>query len=286
MNILLTNDDGITAPGLWAAARALAPLGSVLVVAPSTNWSGYGAALPPASELGFAPFTVSNDLQERVTAFSVDGTPAACAQVGLSGALSMQSIDLVVSGINAGLNVGRDVFYSGTVGAAITARLMGKPAIAVSLDNGSNGVRHFETAAACLADALLEFAGRLLADPAVINLNVPNLPLAQLGGVKVTTLSAWSCANAYQIEIAGTDSLQLHRIYQGNGTGHVPGTDAWAVANGYLSVTWLRLFQDLLRIDPLLDARRNATAPWFFGDRTASLPQVSHAFDPAFDYHD
>ncbi|MCB0228385.1 MAG: 5'/3'-nucleotidase SurE, partial [Anaerolineae bacterium] len=173
MNILLTNDDGITAPGLWAAARALAPLGSVLVVAPSTNWSGYGAALPPASELGFAPFTVSNDLQERVTAFSVDGTPAACAQVGLSGALSMQSIDLVVSGINAGLNVGRDVFYSGTVGAAITARLMGKPAIAVSLDNGSNGVRHFETAAACLADALLEFAGRLLADPAVINLNVP-----------------------------------------------------------------------------------------------------------------
>ena len=83
MNILLTNDDGITAPGLWAAARALAPLGSVLVVAPSTNWSGYGAALPPASELGFAlPYPT---IFRNATAFSVDGTPAACAQVGLSG---------------------------------------------------------------------------------------------------------------------------------------------------------------------------------------------------------
>ena len=92
----------------------------------------------------------------------------------------MQSIDLVVSGINAGLNVGRDVFYSGTVGAAITARLMGKPAIAVSLDNGSNGVRHFETAGMpCRRAAGIrrQTAGR----PGVINLNVPNLPLAQLG---------------------------------------------------------------------------------------------------------
>ena len=106
MNILLTNDDGIAAPGLWAAARALASLGQVLVVAPSANWSGYGAALPPVAELAYAPFAVAADLADRVTAFSVDGTPAACAQVGLSGALSTRSIDLVVSGINAGLNVG------------------------------------------------------------------------------------------------------------------------------------------------------------------------------------
>ncbi|MEZ4767314.1 MAG: 5'/3'-nucleotidase SurE [Caldilineales bacterium] len=286
MNILLTNDDGITAPGIWAAARALAGLGEVLIVAPSANWSGYGAALPPASELGYAPFSVAADLAKRVTAFSVHGTPAACAQVGLSGALDRRRIDLVVSGINAGLNVGRDVFYSGTVGAAITARLMGKPAIAISLDNGTNGVRHFDTAAACLADAVQEFAGKLLAEPAVINLNVPNRPLAGLAGAKVTTLSAWSCANAYQIEVSGEDRLRLQRIYQGNGSTHVPGTDAWAVANGFLSVTWMRLMQDMLRIDPMIETRRSAAAPWFFADASGSSTRVAPALDPAFDYHD
>ncbi|MCB0205652.1 MAG: 5'/3'-nucleotidase SurE [Anaerolineae bacterium] len=286
MNILLTNDDGIAAPGLWAAARALAGLGEVLVVAPSTNWSGYGAALPPATTLDYAPFAVAPDLTDRVTAFSVDGTPAACAQVGLSGVLDKRRIDLVVSGINAGLNVGRDVFYSGTVGAAITARLIGKPAIAISLDNGTNGVRHFETAAACLADTVHEFAGKLLSEPAVINLNVPNRPLATLNGVKVTTLSAWSCANAYHIEVSGNDQLQVQRIYQGNGSSHVPGTDAWAVANGFLSVTWMRLLQDMLRIDPLIETRRNVASPWFFGDPVGSSARDVPALDPAFDYHD
>lgn len=286
MNILLTNDDGIAAPGLWAAARALSSMGHVLVVAPSANWSGYGAALPPVSELGYAPFPVAPGLADFVTAFSVDGTPAACAQVDLSGALSTLPIDLVVSGINAGLNVGRDVFYSGTVGAAITARLMGKPAIAVSLEIGSNGVRHFESAAACLYDVVHEFAGKLLADPAVINLNVPDRPLAQLAGVKVTTLSAWSCANAYQIAVSGEDRLQLRRIYQGNGSGYVPGTDAWAVSKGYLSVTRLRLLEDMLRIDPLPHIRRSTTSPWFFGDHAGVAPRNTPLLDAAFDYHD
>ena len=80
--------------------------------------------------------------------------------------------------------------------------------------------------------------------------------------------------------------MQLRRIYQGSGAGHVPGTDAWAVANGYLSLTWLRLFQDMLRIDPLVETRRNSAAPWFFGERVASPTFHTPAFDPAFDYHD
>lgn len=242
MNLLLTNDDGIRAPGIWAAARALAPLGHVLMVAPKHNYSGYGAAMPPLDELAFSPYQHAEGHPANVTAFAVDGTPATCAQVGLSGALSDRPIDLVVSGINAGQNIGRDVFYSGTVGAAITARIMGWPAIAISMQTGTNGTEHWEAAATCLAEVVALFADSLTAGAAVLNINVPNLALANLGGVRVTTLSTYSCANAYRIQVSGEDRLQLQRIYAGESEHQQPGTDAWALANGFVSVTHLRLF--------------------------------------------
>ena len=134
MNFLLTNDDGIDAPGLWAASRALAELGRVLIVAPNANYSGYGAALPPSRDVFCEAYPASGVTMPGIAAFSLAAPPAVCAQVGLSGALSRMPIDLVVSGINHGANLGRDVLYSGTVGAALTAYLLGKPAIAISLD--------------------------------------------------------------------------------------------------------------------------------------------------------
>ena len=265
MNFLLTNDDGIAAPGLWAAARALAALGRVLIVAPSANYSGYGAALPPAGEISFTLRPSPRDLP-FVTAFAVDGTPATCAHVGLSGALSAMPIDLVVSGINAGLNVGRDVFLSGTVGAALTARILGWPAIAVSMETGNNGGEHWETAGVYRAELVQTVGDTIRLDDAPYNVNVPNRPLHDLAGVRVTTLSAYSCLDNYQLAVKSGERLQVQRVWQDSGAQSAAGSDAWAVANGYVSLTRLRLlraanhdlpaWRDVLPIqpDPLLAA--------------------------------
>ncbi len=243
MNFLLTNDDGIAAPGLWAAARALAALGRVLIVAPSANYSGYGAALPPADEIGFSLRPTPRDLP-YVTAFAVDATPATCAHVGLSGALSAMPIDLVVSGVNAGLNVGRDVFLSGTVGAALTARILGYPAIAISMETGNNGGEHWDTAGACLAELVQTFGETIRLDDAPYNVNVPNRPLRELAGVRVTTLSTHSCLDNYQLTVKNGESLRVQRVWQERAAQHIPGSDAWAIANGYVSLSRLRLLRD------------------------------------------
>ncbi len=243
MNFLLTNDDGIAAPGLWAAARALAPLGRVLIVAPSRNYSGYGAALPPADEISFTLRPSPRDLP-FVTAFAVDGTPATCAHVGLSGALSAMPIDLVVSGINAGLNVGRDVFLSGTVGAALTARILGYPAIAMSMETGNNGGEHWDTAGACLAELVQTIGHSIRLDDAPYNVNVPNRPLHELAGVRVTSLSTHSCLDHYRLAVNNDERLHVERIWQERAAQHAPGSDAWAVANGYVALTRLRFLRD------------------------------------------
>jgi 5'-nucleotidase len=150
VNMLLTNDDGITAPGLWAAARALAKGGQVTILAPTTNDSGYGAVFPPSRSFTCSSYRHLDGQPRNVTAYALAGTSATCVHVGLHG-LPAGPFDLVVSGINHGANLGRDVFYSGTVGAALTAHLLGVPAIAISLDAGPAGVAHWEAASLTLS---------------------------------------------------------------------------------------------------------------------------------------
>lgn len=130
--ILVVNDDGITSPGLWAATKALMPLGDVLVVAPNRQWSGAGRAMP---------HDVTGKLQHvgqridgiEVAAYAVDGSPAQCVQHGVL-ELSPRMPSLVVSGINSGANLSIEVTISGTVGAALEAGAFGIPALAVSLE--------------------------------------------------------------------------------------------------------------------------------------------------------
>lgn len=278
MNFLLTNDDGIAAPGLWAAARALAALGRVLIVAPSQNYSGYGAALPPADEISFALRPSPRDLP-FVTAFAVDGTPATCAHVGLGGALSAIPVDLVVSGINAGLNVGRDVFLSGTVGAALTARILGYPAIAISMETGNNGGEHWDTAGACLAELVQTIGHSIRLDDAPYNVNVPNRPLHELAGVRVASLSTHSCLNHYRLAVNNGESLHVERIWQERAAQHAPGTDAWAVANGFVSLTRLRFLRDASQEAVLWrDRQAPLPLPMFtagFGRNATSSPNSS-----------
>lgn len=124
MNILIANDDGVFAPGIQALAHALRPLGRVVIVAPESERSGFSSALTLDRPL--RPIEIAPDM------WAVNGTPADCVYLSMNGLFDFE-FDLVVSGINSGANLGDDVLYSGTVGAAFEGRLMKQPAIAVSL---------------------------------------------------------------------------------------------------------------------------------------------------------
>jgi 5'-nucleotidase len=171
--ILVTNDDGYFSPGIVALARALEPLGEVTIVAPQTEASAVGHALTLRRPLRL------EQIAERT--FAVDGTPTDCVNIAIDEVLNGHP-DIVVSGINKGLNIGDDVTYSGTVAGALEGALLGYPAIAVSL-KFSAGLMDFEPAAALarsLAAALLE---RPLPNRTFLNVNVPPGPVK---GTRVT----------------------------------------------------------------------------------------------------
>ena len=256
MNVLLTNDDGVAAPGLWAAARVLATLGRVTVVAPASNYSGFGAALPPCHQLHYINYTQPDGHPHDVTAFGLVGSPATCAQVGLSGVLGGGPFDLLVSGVNLGANLGYDVFYSGTVGAALTAHLLGVPAIAVSLAARPAGVQHWGAAEWAIRQVVqLWQADRDSAAP-LFNVNVPNLPQPELDEVLVTSPGRTSFLSKYRfaphshegsvLAVTTTESLDVRQQ---------PWTDEWAVSLGYVSVTAFKAFADLLTVAPVTSPR-------------------------------
>ncbi|MDE3008553.1 MAG: hypothetical protein KGI14_05945 [Acidobacteriota bacterium] len=195
MRILLTNDDGVLAPGLAALARAVsnwcaeAPADDVreaLVVAPNTNYSGMSAAVGDV----FSRPTVGYRRHEitgatNVRAYGLDAPPALCAILGALGGFDFEP-DVVVSGINAGANVGRSILHSGTIGAIFSGAQLGLSGLAVSVQWGEDV--HYDTAAAVAIEVLNELATA----PArtLLNLNVPNLPASELRGVRRGRVSA------------------------------------------------------------------------------------------------
>jgi len=269
MNILLTNDDGIAAPGLWAAARALAKVGQVTILAPTTNYSGYGAALPPSRSFSCFPYRHPDGQPRNVTAYALAGTPATCVHVGLRGLLAAPC-DLVVSGINHGANLGRDVFYSGTVGAALTAHLLGVPAIAISLDADRAGVAHWEAATWALGEAVRLWrvnpppaaSAGSESVPVMLNVNAPNLPVSRLMGTLITTPANASCLTRYRFSADPHAENTLVVSTDGEERpAPEPWTDAWAVELGYVSITPLRAFPDLLCVVPWDLSRASLTLP-------------------------
>jgi 5'-nucleotidase len=241
MNFLLTNDDGITAPGIWVAARALSALGHVTIVAPSMNYSGYGAAAPAASEVRYRHWTECGGL-DYVTAFSVDAPPATCVQVGLSGALTTRQFQIAVSGINDLRNVGRDILYSGTVGAALTAQLLGVPAVAISLDGSAGGVLHWETAGKVLAEVISRWFCALTADTPLFNVNVPNVHQSELGGYANTYLSRECFLTHTELRARSDSHLTFSRINPDQAPYLQVGSDLWTLARNQVSITPLNLF--------------------------------------------
>jgi 5'-nucleotidase len=230
MRILLSNDDGYLAPGLSALHEALAALGEVVVVAPEQNCSAASNSLTlarPLSVLG-AP----NGFRY------VNGTPTDCVHIALTGMLDYKP-DLVVSGINNGQNMGEDTLYSGTVAAATEGFLFGVPSFAFSLVD--KGWAHLDAAARVAAEIVAHYLDQPLPGPLLLNVNLPNLPYAELREWRVTRLGK---RHPSQPVVCQTDP-RGEPIYWVGASGHAldatEGTDFHAVAHGHVSITPLQL---------------------------------------------
>lgn len=226
MKILLSNDDGVHADGLQALYEALQLEHDVTVIAPDRNCSGASNALSLTNPLRIAP--MKNGF------YAVNGTPSDCVHLGINGFLDEEPA-MVVSGINHGANLGDDVIYSGTVAAATEGRYMGLPAVAVSLCNYQG--KYFTTAASVAAQIIRHLQKHPLPADQILNINVPDLPLEQIKGIKVTRQGrrhrAESMARA--TDPWGREIYWYGPVGQEQDAG--PGTDFHAIATGYVSVT-------------------------------------------------
>jgi 5'-nucleotidase len=229
LRVLVTNDDGIAAPGLRVLAEALSDAGhDVVVVAPAQDCSGQAAALGPLHLSGQVEFERVR-LDER-DAFAVAGPPALCVMASCLSGFGPRP-DVVVSGINAGANTGRAVLHSGTVGAALTGLNFGLPGVAVSQVVGTP--QEWSTAAT-LATAFVD-AIASLRPPVVVNLNVPNRTLAALGRLVVAQLDPGGTVQADMVEReAGVLELRIPERPAARA-----GTDSALLEEGYATVTAL-----------------------------------------------
>lgn len=231
MRILLSNDDGYSAPGLQVLAEALVSLGQVTVVAPDRDRSGASNSLTLDRPLRL--HRANNGF------YYVNGTPTDCVHLAVTGMLEHVP-DLVVSGINLGTNMGDDTIYSGTVAAAMEGYLLGVPSIAVSL--ASKRGNFFATAAQVARRLVerLQQQGRLR-EPMLLNVNVPDLPDEQLSGIQVTRLGRRHKAESAVAQITPRQETVYWIGAAGNAADAGPGTDFNAVANDFVSITPLQV---------------------------------------------
>ncbi len=209
----MTNDDGIDAPGLHSLARALHTCGhEVVIVAPARDYSGFGAALGPlhlTGQIGYEAREIEDLI--GVEAYAVDGPPGLCAFSTVLGGFGGPP-DILVSGINAGANLGRAVLFSGTVGAALTAVQFGVPAMAVSLGTHGEGEdRHWDTAAVCAAS--LVHSVHAAGTHGALNVNVPNVRPYAVRGMKAASLALGGTVQARDgRDIAGHARVELRTV--------------------------------------------------------------------------
>ncbi len=230
LRILISNDDGVYANGLATLTEAMKKIAHVDVVAPDRNRSGASNSLTLSAPLHI------KQLDNGIV--SVEGTPTDCIHIAITGLLE-KTPDMVITGINAGSNLGDDVWYSGTVAAAMEGRFLGFPAIAISLVGDDH--KHFETA----AEVARKMVSQLVADPlpssTILNVNVPDVPYGALQGYEVTRLGTRHCAEPtiQQVDPRG------HKIYWVGPAGAEqdagPGTDFFAIRRNKVSVTPLRI---------------------------------------------
>jgi 5'-nucleotidase len=239
MQFLVSNDDGIEARGIQVLAARMCELGKVTIVAPERNCSGASNSLTLDSP-------VRIDKVGEAT-FRVQGTPTDCVHIALTGLLEKDP-DIVVSGINAGANLGDDVIYSGTVAAAMEGRFLGLPAIAVSLVF-EDRPRNYATA----AEAVALLVERLKSDPlpadTILNINVPDIPWQDVQGFEVTRLGYRHRAEPV-VKMNDPRGRPMYWIGPaGEGQDAGPGTDFDAIRRGFISITPIHV--DLTRYQAL-----------------------------------
>ncbi len=228
--ILITNDDGAMAPGLSRLLKVLCPLARVTVVAPAHNQSAASSALTLDRALCVS--------REGTDFYTVDGTPADCVHVALTGLLS-EKPDLIVAGINRGKNLGEDIVYSGTLGAARAGYLFGVPSLAVSLvsDTWDN-----LPTAAFVSERLVFALLHVPALPVVLfNVNVPDVPIQELRGIKETRPGLRDIPRRAAVQPTVDGKLLIHLGPQGQPVDCRAGTDFEAIASGYVSVSPLKM---------------------------------------------
>lgn len=238
MHILLSNDDGYLAQGLIALAEGLQEFAEISVVAPDKNRSAASNSL--TLEMPLRAYQTGNGF------IKVDGTPTDCVHLAITGLLETEP-DMVFAGINHGANLGDDVLYSGTVAAATEGRFLGLPAVAISMV--SSDPQYFETAVRVAGKILQRLLEQPLAKDILLNVNVPDLPWSEIKGFQSTRLGQRHKAES----VIKTEDPRGKVIYWVGPPGAEqdagPGTDFYAVSQGYVSVTPLQL--DLTRYDAL-----------------------------------
>lgn len=233
MKILVTNDDGVNARGLWALVEALRGENEVVVVAPDREQSGVGASVTLHHPLRVN--TVSPQIP-GIETYAVEGTPADCIILAL-GTLIKGGVDLVFSGINHGANLGNDMLISGTVGAVFQAHFLGLPSIALSVVGLVD--THLEVAAQLAPLLARQVAGGALPPQVLLNINLPNLPREQIRGIEITHLGRRGYADV--INEGHDGKRKYYWIVRGKPEWDISeGTDAWAVDAGKISITPLQ----------------------------------------------
>jgi 5'-nucleotidase len=243
--ILLTNDDGINAPGINAIRTELERVGGheVWAVAPDRERSASGHAITMYRPL----FPVKADIAGATSpCYSVTGTPADSAKLAIE-ALLPRRPDLVISGINRGANLGTDVFYSGTVAAALEGPILGIPAIASSLDSWTG--QEYGAAAHFTAELALKVLADGLPEGTLLNVNVPNRPRDQIGGVRITRLGRRLYKDQWDQRVDPRGKTYYWLAGELMDLDNGPDTDVKAVEQGYISVTPIHL--DLTRYDQM-----------------------------------
>ena len=255
MHILISNDDGYSARGIQALAKAMTKFGRVTVCAPEHKQSGASNSL--TLQLPLRVTEVARDV------YAVSGTPSDCVHLAFTGILNDRP-DLVVSGINSGANMGDDTMYSGTVAAAIEGYQFGVDSIAFSQID--RGWMELESAAEVAQTVVEQFLNKKQSsDPVLLNVNIPNMPYSVLSGISVTRLGRRHSADhaVPELDPRGEQVYWLGRAGKPRDQG--PGTDFYATQHGFVSVS-------PLQIDLTHYGRLSATSSWF----DEALPGKGH----------
>ena len=241
MNILITNDDGIYADGIIELAKSISKIANVYVVSPESQRSATGHAITIHS-----PIMVHKiDMGENIKSYAISGTPADCVKVGIEGLFKDVNIDLVLSGINNGSNLGTDVIYSGTVSAALEGFILNKPSIAISYDEVNVKREIYKDASKYVVNLIENIKDKLdLLNDCILNVNIPN---TKIKGSKITKLGQRNYDNAMVEKInpfgqkyywIGGKLMELDQDED---------SDIACVKDGYISITPINIEMTNLR---------------------------------------